>query len=102
MGLDRWEVTPESDEGPSAPTPTPQKCTQEKSLDCYRPSDVWQAEAFRRLQARATPLGLLVRQLWAEDAGPAFLVARVSASREFAGLDGAARFVSQWEGRHHG
>lgn len=91
-----------NNEGSAAPTVTPQEHKQAENLDCHRPGDTWQAEAFKRLQARATPLGLLVHQLRADDSAPAFLVARVSASREFAGLDGASRFVAQWEGRHHG
>lgn len=91
-----------NDEGSAAPTVTPQEHKQAENLNCQSSSDTWQAEAFKRLQARATPLGLLVHQLRADDVAPAFLVAKVSASREFVGLDGASRFVAQWEGRHHG
>ncbi len=96
------KAPPRNDEGPAVAAVAPQEHKQAENPDCHRSTEAWQADAFKRLQARATPFGLLVYQLRADGAAPAFLVARVSASREFAGLDGAARFVAQWEGRHHG
>lgn len=91
-----------NDEGPTVAAVAPQEYKQNRTPDCHGADAAWQAEAFRRLQARATPLGLLAHRLRADDDAPAFLVARVSASREFASLDGAVRFVNEWEGRRHG
>ena len=91
-----------NDEGPAVAAVAPQEHKQAENPDCHRPGEAWQVAAFKRLQERATPLGLLVHRLRANDAAPACLVARVSASREFAGLDGAAHFIAQWEGRRHG
>ena len=53
------------------------------------------------LQALAASVGLVVHQLLSDDAPAAFLVARTAASREFAELDSAKRFIADWTGGRH-
>jgi hypothetical protein len=60
-------------------------------------------EQLSSVQARAAALGLVVRPLRSDHTSTAFVVARTTASREFAELQGVIRFLDQysggWDGR---
>lgn len=55
-------------------------------------------EQLSRLQARAAALGLVIHPLRSGHASAAYVVARTSASREFAELNAASRFIDEWAG----
>lgn len=59
------------------------------------------ADELKGLQALAASVGLVVHQLRPDNAPAAFLVARTTASREFAELDSAKRFIADWTGGRH-
>ena len=55
-------------------------------------------EELSSLQARAAALGLVIHPLRSGQSSEAYVVARTCASREFAGLKAASRFIDEWAG----
>lgn len=51
-----------------------------------------------RLKARAAAVGLVIHALRSDRPSASYVVARTSASREFAELGAACRFIEEWAG----